>query len=396
MDDLPDIAGCRVLVRVDWNVPFMGGIVSDATRIERSASTILELVERGAKIVLLSHMGRPQKQRDGKSSLRQVVPVAEDIFKKKIIFVEDCIGSLLSQSISDLSDGGIILAENIRFYPGEEDNDPDFVTMLAKNGDYYVNDAFSVSHRAHASVEGLASILPSCAGRSMQKELNMLERCFSLRYGPIVAISGGSKVSTKIELLISLAKRVDTLVICGGMANSFLASDGMDMGRSLYQSDSFESIRRVTFVAQEVGCELILPQDVVVAKQLKKGVKTETVSVRSIPEDSIALDIGHKTVEHIKKSILNAKTLIWNGPLGAFEVEPFDRATTEIARFIADLTRKGDIISVAGGGDTLAALSRAGVSDAFTYISTAGGAFFEWLEGKILPGISALTSRDRN
>ncbi|MBY7648953.1 MAG: phosphoglycerate kinase [Candidatus Liberibacter europaeus] len=395
MDDLPDITGRRCLLRVDWNVPFVDGKVSDVTRIEQVVPTILELVERKAKIVILSHLGRPNSKPDEKFSLGNVLPIAECILKKKIIFVKDCIGGLLSQAVSDLSSGEIILAENVRFYPGEETNDPCFVRMLANNGDFYVNDAFSVSHREHASVAGLSRLLPSCVGRAMYKELNMLEDCFSLSKKPLVAIAGGSKVSTKIELLINLAKNVDKLVIGGGMANSFLFSDGIDIGQSLCQRDCFESVRQILFEADKYGCEIILPRDVVVAKELKKGIETQNVSVESIPRDYMILDIGHKTVEYIKKSIIQAKTLIWNGPLGVFEVPPFDLSTVEIARFVAQLTKERGMISVAGGGDTIASLAHADVIDNFTYVSTAGGAFFTWLEGGDLPGIVALSSEHR-
>ncbi|MBL0848939.1 MAG: phosphoglycerate kinase [Candidatus Liberibacter ctenarytainae] len=395
MDDLPDIMGFRCLLRVDWNVPFIGGKVSDASRIERVVPTIIELVKRKAKVVILSHLGRPQNQRDDRFSLRQVADVAECILKRKIIFVKDCIGSLLSQEVSALSNGGIILAENVRFYSGEENNDPHFVEMLAENGDFYVNDAFSVSHRSHASIEGLSRSLPSCIGRSMQKELSMLDQCLDLSQKPIIAITGGSKVSTKIDLLVNLAKKVDFLVVGGGMANSFLASRGVNIERSLCQHDCDQSVRQIVLEAQKSGCEIILPKDVVVAEKLEAGIETQNVSIKSIPKDSMILDIGSQTVEYIKKSIEQARTLIWNGPLGVFEVDPFDRSTVEIACHVAHLTKGKNIISIAGGGDTLRALSHAGAVNDFTYVSTAGGAFFEWLEGKELPGIAALYDGDK-
>lgn len=394
MDDLQDIAGRRCLLRVDWNVPFIGDKVSNSTRIDRVVPTILELARRKAKIVILSHLGRPNNHPDENLSLSKIVPIAEYVIQKKVTFVKDCIGYTLSKAVSNLSDGDIILAENVRFHPGEEKNDPDFVKMLAKNGDFYVNDAFSVVHRSHASVDGLSRALPSFIGRAMQKELNMLDSCFSQSKKPLVAIAGGSKVSTKIELLINLAKKVDKLVIGGGMANSFLVSNGLDIGKSLCQRDFSESISQILFEANKSGCEIILPIDVVVAKDLKQGVATKNISIESIPKDSMILDIGCNTVGYIKEVISKAKTLIWNGPLGVFEVPPFDKSTVEIARYIAELTKEKGIISVAGGGDTVTALAHAGtgtVND-FTYVSTAGGAFFEWLEGKDLPGIVALSS----
>ncbi|MFV0256168.1 phosphoglycerate kinase [Candidatus Liberibacter solanacearum] len=394
MDDLNDIRGRRCLLRVDWNVPFIEGKIADVTRIERSVPTILELVRKKAKIVILSHLGRPNNKSDKDSSLCQVIPIAESILKKKILFVEDCIGFSLSQSVSSLSEGGIILTENVRFYPGEENNDPDFVNMLAENGDFYINDAFSVSHRVHASIEGLSRLLPSYMGRAMQKELSMLEVCFSVSKKPLVAIIGGSKVSTKIDFLGNLVKKVDKLVIGGGMANSFLVADGMGVGRSLCQRNFSESVRQIVFEAQKSSCEIILPQDVVVAKEMKKGIATQSVSTRSVPSDSMILDIGFKTIEYIKQVISQAKTVIWNGPLGVFEIEPFDLATVEIARYVAKLTKEKKIISIAGGGDTITALSHAGIVDEFTYVSTAGGAFFEWLKGTDLPGLAALSSSD--
>ncbi|WP_040055819.1 phosphoglycerate kinase [Candidatus Liberibacter americanus] len=393
IDDLPDVVGRRCLLRVDWNVPFVDGKVSDFTRIERVVPTILELVRRKAKIVILSHLGRPKNRKDDSFSLIKLVPIAEYIIKKKITFVTDCIGSSLNDDLSYLSDGGIILAENVRFHSGEENNDPNFVSMLAKNGDFYVNDAFSVVHRSHASVDGLSRALPSFIGLSMQKELNMLDSLFKRSKKPLVAITGGSKVSTKIEFLINLAKKVDKLVIAGGMANSFLVSDGLDIGTSLCQTDFSESIRQILFEANKSGCEIILPIDVVVAKELKKGIATKNVSIKSIPKDFMVLDIGCKTVEYIKEVIYHSKTLIWNGPLGVFEVMPFDKSTVEIARYISELTKEKRIVSVAGGGDTIAALSHAGTVNDFTYVSTAGGAFFEWLEGKNLPGIVGLSSK---
>ncbi|ACT57126.1 phosphoglycerate kinase [Candidatus Liberibacter asiaticus] len=391
MNDLRDIRGLRCLLRVDWNVPFIDGKVADVTRIERVVPTILELVEKKAKVVIFSHLGRPQSKSDKDCSLFKVVSIAESILHKNILFVNDCIGSTLSQSIASLSEGGIILAENVRFYSEEERNDPDFVRMLSRNGDFYINDAFSVSHRAHASITGLSHLLPSYIGRAMQKELSMLESCFSESKKPLVAIVGGSKVSTKITLLINLVKKVDKLVIGGGMANSFLVAQGMGVGRSLCQRDFSDNVHQIAWEAKRSACEIIVPRDVVVAREMKTGIPTQVVSAQSVPLDSIILDVGFKTVEYIKQVIAQARTVMWNGPLGVFEIEPFDRATVEVAHYVAKLTKERRIISIAGGGDTITALAHAGISNEFTYVSTAGGAFLEWLEGKDLPGIVALS-----
>ncbi|MEG8098746.1 phosphoglycerate kinase [Candidatus Liberibacter brunswickensis] len=391
IDDLHDVRGLRCLLRVDWNVPFADGKISDTTRIERVVPTILELVEKKAKIVILSHLGRPHNKSDKKFSLVQLMPVAESILKKKILFVHNCIGESLSKSIASLQEGGIILAENLRFYQEEEKNDIGFANMLSKNGDFYINDAFSVSHRAHASIEGIPRLLPAYIGRAMQKELSMLENCFSAHNKPLIAIIGGSKVSTKITLLSNLVKKVNKLVIGGGMANSFLLAEGMGVGKSLCQSDFSEDVRNIMHEAKISGCEIILPQDVVVAKEIKKGIATQLVSTGYVPLDSMILDIGFKTVEYIKEVITQARTVIWNGPLGVFEIEPFDFATVEIALHVSKLTKDKRIVSIAGGGDTIAALVHAGVTDDLTYVSTAGGAFFEWLEGKGLPGITVFS-----
>ncbi|QTP64402.1 phosphoglycerate kinase [Candidatus Liberibacter africanus] len=391
MDDLGDIRGLCCLLRVDWNVPFIGSKVADTTRIERVIPTILELIEKKAKIVILSHLGRPRNKLDQEFSLSRVISTAESILNKKILFVQDCIGTSLSQSIASLSEGSIILAENVRFYSEEEKNDPDFVRMLSRNGDFYINDAFSVSHRAHASVEGLSRVLPSYIGRAMQKELSTLENCFTTCCKPLTAIIGGSKVSTKITLLSNLVKKVNKLVIGGGMANSFLAAEGIGVGKSLCQNDFSENVHQIMCEAKKCGCEIIIPQDVVVAKELKEGIATQVVPTEYVPPDSMILDIGFKTVEYIKHVIAQSRTVIWNGPLGVFETKPFDLATIEIARYVAKLTKEGSIISIAGGGDTIAALAHAGISQELTYVSTAGGAFFEWLEGKDLPGISVLS-----
>ncbi|AMC13415.1 phosphoglycerate kinase [Liberibacter crescens] len=391
LDDLQDIKGYRVLLRVDWNVPFKNGEVIDSTRIRRSVSTILELANKGAKVIILSHLGRPENHGEREASLRNIVPVAKEILGRDVFFVEDCIGPQVAEAITVLQNGGILLTENIRFYKGEKDNDPSFIKALASNGDIYVNDAFSVSHRAHASVEGLALILPAYTGRSLQLELNMIKKYLDTAHRPIIAIIGGSKVSTKINLLMNLVKRFDKLVIGGAMANTFLMAQGVRIGRSLCEADFSDVVHRIMAEAENACCELILPQDAVIAREFKKGIKSDNVPIEAIPDDCMILDIGVTTTENIKNAISSSKTLIWNGPLGAFEVEPFDRATIDIACDVARLTKEGRVISVAGGGDTLSALNYAGVVDSFTYISTAGGAFFEFLEGKKLPGIAALS-----
>lgn len=391
LDDLHDIAGKRVLVRVDLNVPVSEGRVTDATRIERVAPTIRELAEKGAKVILLAHFGRPKGQPVADMSLSLIAPAVEDVLDHAVFFAPDCIGVPAEEAIAKMNSGDVLLLENTRFHKGEEKNDPDFTAALAKNGDIYVNDAFSAAHRAHASTEGLARHLPAYAGRTMQAELEALEKGLGNPSHPVVAIVGGAKVSTKIDLLMNLVKKVDALVIGGGMANTFLAAQGIDVGKSLCEHDLADTARNIMGEAQTAGCSIVLPVDGVIAREFKAGAANEVVAIDAIPSDAMVLDVGPKSVEKVNGWISDAKTLVWNGPLGAFEIQPFDAATVAAARHAAEQTRAGRLVSVAGGGDTVSALHHAGVADDFTYISTAGGAFLEWMEGKELPGVLALT-----
>ncbi len=390
LDDLQDISGQRVLVRVDLNVPVKDGKVTDLTRIERVAPTIQELSNKGAKVILMAHFGRPKGKPTEGMSLEGIALAAEQVLDSRVHFASEAIGEKAKAAIDKMVNGDILLLENTRFYPGEEKNDPDFAKALAENGDIYVNDAFSAAHRAHASTEGLAHLLPAYAGRTMQAELEALEKGLGKPARPVVAIVGGAKVSTKIDLLQNLVEKVDALVIGGGMANTFLAARGIDVGKSLCEHDLAETVKAIDAAAAKSGCEIVLPADGVVAKKFEAGAENEVVDVNAIPADSMMLDVGPKTIEAVKAWITKADTLVWNGPLGAFEIEPFDKATVEAARHAASRTREGLLVSVAGGGDTVAALNHAGVAHDFTYVSTAGGAFLEWMEGKELPGVKAL------
>jgi phosphoglycerate kinase len=390
LDDLGDIKGKRVLVRVDLNVPVSDGKVTDTTRIERVTPTILELSDKGAKVILLAHFGRPKGGPDAQFSLRIVAPSVEAVLDRKVNFAEDCIGDKAADAIAALEDGGILLLENTRFHKGEEKNEPDFVEALAANGDIFVNDAFSAAHRAHASTEGLARHLPAYAGRTMQAELEALEKGLGNPARPVVAIVGGAKVSTKIDLLQNLVKKVDALVIGGGMANTFLAAQGINVGKSLCEHDLADTARAILAEAKASGCDIVLPTDGVVAREFKANAANETVAVSDIPADAMMLDVGPKSIEAVNVWISKASTLVWNGPLGAFEIAPFDRATVSAAKHAAEETAAGKLVSVAGGGDTVAALNHADVADDFTYVSTAGGAFLEWMEGKPLPGVDVL------
>ncbi len=391
LDDLSDISGKRVLVRVDLNVPVANGKVSDATRIERVAPTIRELAEKGAKVVLLAHFGRPKGAVVPEMSLSIVAPALEQVLGLPVAFATDCIGPAAKEAVDALASGGILLLENTRFHKGEEKNLPEFVEALAANGDIYVNDAFSAAHRAHASTEGLAHHLPAYAGRTMQAELEALEKGLGNPQRPVVAIVGGAKVSTKIDLLSNLVKRVDALVIGGGMANTFLAARGVNVGKSLCEHDLAETASQIMIDAATAGCAIVLPDDGVVAREFKAGAENEAVAIDAVPEDAMILDVGPKSIDNVKAWISRAETLVWNGPLGAFEIAPFDTATVAAARHAADRTKAGKLISVAGGGDTVAALNHAGVTEDFTYVSTAGGAFLEWMEGKELPGVAVLS-----
>ncbi len=391
LDDWGDqvLAGQRVLLRADLNLPMRDGEIRDATRIERLVPTIQELRDRQARIGILSHCGRPQGRRCPDYSLAPVVSgVSAAIGGVPVRFADDCIGPAAAACMADLSNGEVALFENLRFHPGEESNDPDFAAALAAQGDFYVNDAFSCSHRSHASITTLAKLLPSVMGRSMASELAALGRVLDSPARPAAALVGGSKVSTKLDILSRIIKTVDVLVVGGGMANTFLLAQGIDVGRSLSEPDLVSVAGDI--LNQAAGCEILLPVDAVVAPSLAPGVETQVVAVSEVPDHSMILDIGPRGIAAIKTRLDSCRTLLWNGPPGAFETPPFDQATTDIARYVARLTAQGKLISVAGGGDTAAALAHAGVGDDFTYISGAGGAFLEWLEGKELPGITAL------
>jgi phosphoglycerate kinase len=392
LDDLHGIAGKRVLVRVDLNVPVKDGKVADTTRIERVAPTILELSEKGAKVILLAHFGRPKDGPSADLSLSLVAPSVEEVLDHAVLVASDCIGEPASSAVAKMNDGDILLLENTRFHKGEEKNDPEFTKALAANGDIYVNDAFSAAHRAHSSTEGLAHLLPAYAGRTMQAELEALESGLGNPVRPVVAIVGGAKVSSKIDLLMNLVKEVDALVIGGGMANTFIAARGTNVGKSLCEHDLAETAKQIMIEAATAGCAIILPEDGVVAREFKAGAANEVVDINAIPADAMVLDVGPKSVEAVKAWIERAETLVWNGPLGAFEIEPFDKATVAAAKYAAERTKAGKLTSVAGGGDTVSALNHAGVADDFSYVSTAGGAFLEWMEGKELPGVAILTA----
>lgn len=394
LDDLTDIAGKRVLVRVDLNVPVKDGVVTDATRIERVAPTIRELAEKGAKVILLAHFGRPKGEPVADMSLKTIAPAVEDVLDQRVHFAADCIGDKAKNAIAEMSDGDVLLLENTRFHKGEEKNEPAFVEALAANGDIYVNDAFSAAHRAHASTEGLAHHLPAYAGRTMQAELEALEQGLGQPKRPVVAIVGGAKVSTKIDLLQNLVTKVDALVIGGGMANTFIAAKGINVGKSLCEHDLADTAKAIIAAADKAGCAIVLPDDGVIAREFKAGADNEVVDINAIPADAMVLDVGPKSIAAVNDWISKAETLVWNGPLGAFEIAPFDRATVAVAKHAAARTRQGSLVSVAGGGDTVAALNHAEVADDFSYVSTAGGAFLEWMEGKPLPGVDILKQKN--
>jgi phosphoglycerate kinase len=391
LDDL-DVKAKRVLVRADLNVPISGGKVTDDTRIVRQAPTIRELAEKGARVIILSHFDRPKGKVVPSMSLKVLVEPLENALDRKVAFAEDCIGPTAQAAVAALKDGGILLLENTRFHKGEEDNDPAMAQQLAALGDIFVNDAFSAAHRAHASTEGVAHLLPNAAGRSMQAELTHLQKALGNPERPVLAVVGGAKVSTKIALLENLVTRVESLVIGGAMANTFLAAQGIGVGKSLYEPDHLETARKVIQMAATSGAALLLPSDVVVAKEFKAGATHRTVPVGNIAADEMALDVGPQSIKAFENRLLATRTLMWNGPFGAFETAPFDRGTVAAAQIVAAATRAGQLLSVAGGGDTVAALAHAGVEQDFTYVSTAGGAFLEWLEGKALPGVEALSS----
>ncbi|MCF6305266.1 MAG: phosphoglycerate kinase [Rhodobacteraceae bacterium] len=391
LDDM-DLAGKAVLTRVDINVPVAAGQVTDDTRIQRILPTIRDILSAGGKPVLMAHFGRPGGKPVADLSLAQLVDAVESALGTPVVFCPETTGEIAAKAIADLAAGSTLLLENTRFNAGETGNDPEFVAALAALGDVYCNDAFSAAHRAHASTEGLARALPACAGRLMATELGALEKALAKPEHPVVAVVGGAKVSTKLDLLGNLLDKVDQIIIGGGMANTFLAAQGIDVGKSLCEHDLAETAREITARAKLAGCELILPIDVVVAREFAANAANETVAADACPPDAMILDAGPESIKAIGKIFEAAKTLVWNGPLGAFEIEPFNMATDAAALKAAALTRAGKLLSVAGGGDTVAALNNSGAAADFTYISTAGGAFLEWLEGKTLPGVAALES----
>ncbi len=389
LDDAP-VNGQRVLLRLDLNVPLENGRVSDATRIERALPTLRDLMAKGARIIVLSHFGRPKNGPDKENSLEPVAAVLSAHLHAPVAFAHDCIGDVAAQAIAKLGDGQVLLLENTRFHKGEEKNDPAFVDELARLGDLYVNDAFSAAHRAHASTEGLAHKMPAYAGRGMQAELEALSAALEQPKRPVAAVVGGAKVSSKLDLLGNLTKKVDFLIIGGGMANTFLAAEGKAVGKSLCEKDLLDTARAIVEAARAAKCEIVLPVDVVVAKEFKAHAPSHVVSVDHVGADEMILDLGPKSVARIEELLGAVKTLVWNGPFGAFELTPFDAGTNAVAKVAAGLTDAGKLLTVAGGGDTVSALNQAGVGERFTYISTAGGAFLEWLEGKPLPGVEAL------
>lgn len=388
--DQADVASKRVLLRVDLNLPMENGRISDATRIERIVPTIKELSGKGARIILLAHFGRPKNGPDSENSLKPVAAALGEHVGQSVAFAADCIGPVTEDAVSALKDGQILLLENTRFHKGEEKNDKAFVAELAKLGDLYVNDAFSAAHRAHASTEGLAHVLPAFAGRGMQAELDALTAALETPKRPVAAVVGGAKVSTKLELLGNLSKKVDYIIIGGGMANTFLAAQGKKVGKSLCEKDLIDTALSVIAQAKAGGCEIVLPVDAVVAKEFKAHADHRVVDVDHVLDDEMILDLGPKSASRVDAILRDCKTLVWNGPFGAFELQPFDAGTNEVALVAADLTAAGSLVTVAGGGDTVSALNQSGAAERFTYISTAGGAFLEWLEGKSLPGVEAL------
>jgi len=390
--DHADVKGKRVLVRADLNVPVENGVVTDATRIERMAHAITEIADKGAKVILLSHFGRP-KGRDQKNSLKPVAAEVAHIIKRPVKFVDDCIGDAAERAVAAMKNGDIICLENTRFHPGEEKNDPVFVAALARLGDIFVNDAFSVSHRAHASTEGLAHVLPAYAGRTLQAELEAFEKVLDKPARPLTAIVGGAKISTKLDLLGHLLKKVDVLIIGGAMANTFLMALGKNVGRSLAERDLVDTAQKIMDEAKTAKREIVLPVDAVVAQKFEALAPSRVVDVDQVGENDMILDIGPRSIEQVVSMLARSKTLVWNGPFGAFEMEPFDTGTIEVAEAAAELTEAGKLVSVAGGGDTVAALNVAGVTERLSYVSTAGGAFLEWLEGKALPGVEVLRVR---
>ena len=390
LDDVSDLSGKAALVRVDFNVPMEDGNVTDDTRLKAALPTIHRLREAGAKVVLLAHFDRPKGERVPSMSLKPVVQPLEMLLHGPVRFADDCVGDEAKAAVADLDAGGVLLLENVRFHKGEEKNDPAFAQQLAELGDLYVNDAFSAAHRAHASTEGLARLLPAYAGCAMARELEALDAALGAPQKPVIGIVGGAKVSTKLDLLKNLVAKLDYLAIGGGMANTFLFAQGVDVGGSLCEKDLADTAREIIEEARRQGCELLLPVDVVVANGVKPGIESGVRALDRIVADDLILDAGPETVARLNRAMDLSKTLIWNGPLGVFEVPPFDKATVEAAKHAAELAKSGKLVAVAGGGDTVSALNHAGTADDMTFVSTAGGAFLEWMEGKVLPGVEAL------
>ena len=391
IDDL-DCAGKRVLLRADLNVPVREGRITDLTRLERLTPTIRELADKGARVIVVSHFDRPKGKRVPEMSLSPVAVALAEVLGHPVLFATDCIGPEAEAAVASMRDGDVLVLENTRYHAGEEANDPELALALSRLADIYVNDAFSAAHRAHASTEGVAKHLPSHAGRLMQAELDALTLALENPERPVGAVVGGAKISTKLDLIGNILGRVDVLIIGGAMANTFLAAQGVEVGRSLQEADMHDTARAIMAQAEARGCRILLPVDCVVAREFKANAENQTVAIDAVPADSMILDAGPLTVAYLAEEVAKLRTLVWNGPLGAFEIAPFDVGTNTLARAVAELTKAGTLRSVAGGGDTVSALRHAGVADQFSYVSTAGGAFLEWLEGKTLPGIQALTS----
>ncbi len=390
LDDMGDVSGKRVLVREDLNVPMADGRVTDDTRLRATIATVTELADKGAIVLILAHFGRPEGQRNPDYSLAMLTQPYSDVLGRPVRFIDDVAGEAAEAAVATLNPGDIAILENTRFHAGEEKNDPELAAQIAKLGDFYVNDAFSAAHRAHVSTEGLAHRLPAFAGRAMEVELDALEKALGNPEHPVAAVVGGAKVSTKLAVLKHLVGKVDHLIIGGGMANTFLAARGVDVGKSLCEHDLTGTAEDILDAADKAGCTVHLPYDVVVAKEFKPNPETRTVNVHEVAADEMVLDLGPNAVEALGDVLKNCRTLVWNGPLGAFETPPFDMATVALAKTAAALTQDGSLVSVAGGGDTVAALNQAGVGTQFTFVSTAGGAFLEWMEGQDLPGVAAL------
>jgi phosphoglycerate kinase len=391
--DQADVKGKRVLLRVDVNVPMENGKVTDTTRIERAGETIAELADKGAKVILLAHFGRPKKGPEEKFSLKPVAAAIAEVIKRPVAFASDCIGPEAEKAVAAMKDGDILCLENTRFHPEETKNDPAFVDQLAKLGDIWVSDAFSASHRAHASTEGLGHKMPAYAGRTMQAELDALTRALEAPQRPVAAVVGGAKVSGKLDLLGNLLDKVDVLIIGGGMANTFLAAQGHPVGKSLCENDLIPTAKEIMEKAKTTSKEIILPVDVVVAQKFEANAPSRVVDLDGVGPEDMILDIGPRSIEYAVSQLARMKTVVWNGPFGAFEIQPFDKGTMEVAKAAAERSATGRLVTVAGGGDTVSALNQAGAAEKFTYISTAGGAFLEWLEGKALPGVEILRAK---